>query len=217
MKTTPEQARTAARLLVEAGALQFNDEVPFTYTSGLRGPVYVDCRRLIAFPAIRGALMDMMVEQLKDEPFDVIAGGETAGIPFAAFVAERMNLPMAYIRKKPKGHGRGARIEGIVNPGDRVLLVEDMATDGGSKVSFVEAVREAEGVCNHSAVPFFYGSFPGADERLAEHGITLHRLCTWADVLALCEDEKRLSPERIASIRAFLDNPDGWRAERGFA
>ena len=94
------------------------------------------------------------------EAFDVIAGGETAGIPFAALLAERLALPMAYVRKKPKGYGRNARIEGPMGEGDRVLLVEDLATDGGSKLSFVEAIRETGATCGHTAVIFSYGIFP---------------------------------------------------------
>ena len=94
------------------------------------------------------------------EAFDNIAGGETAGIPFAAMVAERLALPMTYVRKKPKGYGRNARIEGVMREGDRVLLVEDLATDGGSKLSFVDAIRETGATCAHTAVIFYYGIYP---------------------------------------------------------
>ncbi|MFN3615417.1 MAG: orotate phosphoribosyltransferase, partial [Rubrimonas sp.] len=111
-----EIARLTARMLLEIGAVHFRADQPYTFTSGLRSPVYIDCRKLISYPRIRSALMDFAVSTLlRDagfEQFDAVAGGETAGIPFAAWIAERMGLPMQYVRKKPKGFGRDAQIEG---------------------------------------------------------------------------------------------------------
>ena len=125
--TREEIARLSARMLLEIRAVHFSAE-PFTYASGLKGPTYIDCRKLISYPRIRGTLMDFMAATVcRDagfEAFDNIAGGETAGIPFAALVAERLGLPMTYVRKKPKGYGRNARIEGEMREGQRVLLVE---------------------------------------------------------------------------------------------
>ena len=124
-----EIARLTARMLLEIGAVHFNADTPFTLASGLPSPTYIDCRKLISYPRIRSTLMDFLtVTVLREagfEAFDNIAGGETAGIPFAALVAERMALPMTYVRKKPKGYGRNARIEGAMTEGQRVLLVEE--------------------------------------------------------------------------------------------
>jgi orotate phosphoribosyltransferase len=142
--------------------------------------------------------------------FDVVAGGETAGIPFAAFLAERMGLPMAYVRKKPKGYGRNARIEGVVPEGARVLLVEDLATDGGSKLSFVEAIREAGALCHHATVVFAYGIFPQMDERLGAAGVTLHRLCTWWDVLEEARARGTFDDGTLDAVEAYLRHPEGW-------
>jgi orotate phosphoribosyltransferase len=149
------------------------------------------------------------------EAFDNVAGGETAGIPFAALIAERLGLPMTYVRKKPKGYGRNARIEGVMAPGQRVLLVEDLATDGGSKLSFVAAIRETGASCGHAAVIFFYDIFPGARERLAEGGVALHHLCTWWDVLAEAKAQAAFDAGTLAEVEAFLSDPDAWRAARG--
>ena len=144
--TADEIARLTARMLLEIKAVHFNAAEPFTLASGLPSPTYIDCRKLISHPRIRATLMDFLtvtvMRNVGFEAFDNIAGGETAGIPFAAFVAERMALPMTYVRKKPKGYGRNARIEGDMTPGQRVLLVEDLTTDGGSKLSFVDAIRD---------------------------------------------------------------------------
>src|SRR6056297_999351 len=158
-----EMARLTARMLLEIEAVHFNPKEPFTLASGLPSPTYIDCRKLISHPRIRSTLMDFLaVTVMRDagfEAFDSIAGGETAGIPFAALIAERMGLPMSYVRKKPKGYGRNARIEGTIEDGDRVLLVEDLTTDGGSKLSFVNAIRDTGAICAHTAVIFYYGIF----------------------------------------------------------
>ncbi len=204
-------SREAAAMLLDARAVHFNAREPFTHASGRSSPTYVDCRRLISFPEIRAPLMDAMAAQARAAgPFDVVAGGETAGIPFAAWVAERMGLPMAYVRKKPKGYGRNARIEGVVEPGRNVLLVEDLATDGGSKLSFVQALREAGATCHHAAVIFAYGIFPDMERRLGAEGLSLHALCTWWDVLAEARARGTFDEATLAAVEAYLRDPEGW-------
>src|SRR5207248_4414948 len=157
-------AEITARMLLEVKAVLFYEAKPFVFTSGWASPVYIDCRKLIFYPRIRGQLVDFAAVTLaRDagfEQFDVVAGGETAGIPFAAWMADRLMLPMQYVRKKPKGFGRNAQIEGHIEPGDRVLLVEDMTTDGRSKVHFCKALREAGATVEHCFVFFFYDIFP---------------------------------------------------------
>jgi orotate phosphoribosyltransferase len=206
-------AEIAANILLEIEAVHIRPEEPFTFTSGRLSPVYVDCRKIISFPRARGQLMDMAVDMLAQvvglEQFDAVAGGETAGIPFAAWIAERLGLPMLYIRKKPKGFGRNARIEGELKPGQRVLLVEDLATDGGSKLSFIDAVRDAEGEIAHCLVVFHYGNFPQSTQSMADRGVVLHGLCTWWDVLAAAE-KRGYTAEQIAEVRHFLNDADGW-------
>ncbi|HMM09321.1 MAG TPA: orotate phosphoribosyltransferase [Paracoccus solventivorans] len=213
--TAEEMARLSARMLLEIKAVHFSAE-PFTYASGLKGPTYIDCRKLISHPRIRGTLMDFMAATVCRnagfETFDNIAGGETAGIPFAAMVAERLGLPMSYVRKKPKGYGRNARIEGEMREGQRVLLVEDLTTDGGSKLSFVDAIRETGASCAHTAVIFYYGIFPETTQRLADHGVALHHLCTWWDVLAEAKAQGSFEAATIAEVEAFLHDPRGWQA-----
>jgi len=213
--TAEEMARLSARMLLEIKAVHFSAE-PFTYASGLKGPTYIDCRKLISHPRIRGTLMDFMAATVcRDagfEAFDNIAGGETAGIPFAAMVAERLGLPMSYVRKKPKGYGRNARIEGEMREGQRVLLVEDLTTDGGSKLSFVDAIRETGASCAHTAVIFYYGIFPETTQRLADHGVALHHLCTWWDVLAEARAQGSFDAATISEVEAFLHDPRGWQA-----
>lgn len=211
-----EIARLTASMLLEVGAVLFNARAPFTHSSGKQAPTYVDCRKLISYPRTRSTLMDFLsitvMRNAGFEAFDNIAGGETAGIPFAALVADRMALPMSYVRKKPKGYGRNARIEGTFDEGDRVLLVEDMTTDGGSKLSFIDAIREAGGTCQHTAVIFYYDIFKDTIPNLASHDITLHHLCTWWDVLAAARAGEHFDTETLDGVEAYLNDPEGWQA-----
>lgn len=212
-------ARAMAYILLETKSAYCYDDEPFTFTSGRRSPVYIDCRQLISFPRARKKLMDLMVEMIErdigHESIDVVAGGETAGIAFAAWIAERMGLPMVYIRKQPKGFGRMAQIEGVMPEGARVLLVEDLATDGGSKVNFINAVREAGGVIQDCAVLFHYGIYPESVSTLAQMGVKLHGLATWWDVIAEAEARGYFPPEKAAVVRDFLSAPDGWQPKEG--
>jgi len=151
------------------------------------------------------------------EQFDAIAGGETAGIPFAAWIADRMSLPMQYVRKKPKGFGRDARIEGDIKEGQRVLLVEDLTTDGGSKVSFANAIREAGADCSHTVVVFYYDIFKDAPDQLQHGGLTLHYLATWWDVLAESRTAGHFDEKTHEQVERFLHNPVEWSTEHGGA
>ena len=215
----PEEiARLAAGALIETKSIHFRPDEPFTLASGELSPTYIDCRRLIGFPRARAMLMDHLAITVMRgaglESIDVIAGGETAGIPFAALVAERLALPMAYVRKKPKGYGRNARIEGPMAEGDRVLLIEDLTTDGGSKLSFVQAIRDTGATCAHTAVIFSYGIFPETEPMLAENGVALHSLCTWWDVLAEAKRRRAFDARVLDQVYEFLDDPKGWRDGR---
>ncbi len=210
-----EIARLTARMLLEIEAVHFNARDPFTLASGLPSPTYIDCRKLISYPRIRSTAMDFLaVTVLREagfEAFDNIAGGETAGIPFAALIAERLALPMTYVRKKPKGYGRNARIEGAMRDGQRVLLVEDLTTDGGSKISFVDAIRATGATCAHTAVIFSYGIFPETEKTLSDHGVALHHLCTWHDVLAEARASRAFDAATLDAVAGFLDAPRDWQ------
>lgn len=206
---TAPSARAAAAELCRIGAVQVNAETPFRLTSGRLSPVYVDCRRIISFPESRRILLDLAESLLADVAFDMIAGGESAGIPFAAMLAERLNLPMVYVRKSAKEFGKGRRIEGQIRAGAKTLLVEDMMTDGGSKKLFIDALREEEMVCEDLFVFFRYGSFPKGEAELRAEGVNIHALACWEDIFAVCD----LDDGAVNTAREFLANPDGWSAE----
>ena len=208
-----------AKILLDIKAVNFRPEEPYIFTSGWASPVYIDCRKLIAFPDERTHVIQQAVSLLDAEigfgKIDAVAGGETAGIPYAAWIAHETKKPMLYVRKKPKGFGRNAQIEGNLAEGSRVLLVEDLATDGGSKVNFVNALRPAGAGVTDAFVVFFYGIFPGALQGLTDIDVRLHFLATWWDVLQVADEGKYFPKESIAEVRKFLTDPIGWSAAHG--
>ncbi len=212
-------AELTARMYLDTGAVRFMEDKPFIFTSGWASPVYNDSRWLMSFPDVRTTLMDFAVATIDRDigrgEIDAVAGGETAGIPFAAWVADRLHLPMQYVRKKAKGFGRGAQIEGQLIPGQRVLLVEDLATDGRSKVNFVKALREAEGQCAHCFVLFFYDIYPEGAKILKDLGVTLHALTTWWDVLRVAKASGKFDARLLAEVEKFMHDPAGWSKAHG--
>ena len=221
MSEASDAAEITSRILLETKAVLFNPDRPFTFTSGRVSPVYVDCRRLISFPRARKTLMDLASELIKREipagSLDAIAGGETAGIPFAAWISERLDLPMLYVRKKPKGFGRNAQIEGEMAEGARVLLVEDLASEGTSKLNFIHAIRNAGGRIAHTFVIFHYGIFPQSITSLEAEGVKLHALATWWDVLKVAHGLGHFTPAQYAAIKSFLEQPESWRPTQSVA
>lgn len=209
----------AAKLLFKIGAVGVRPEQPYIFTSGWASPVYIDCRRLISFVDERRQIMAsaarLLDERIGAATIDAIAGGETAGIPYAAWLAEALAKPMLYVRKKAKGFGRNAQIEGDFTDGQRVLLVEDLASDGASKVAFAEALRRAGLGVDDAFVIFYYGIFPDALQSLAAQGLRLHYLATWWDILREAEAAEAWSAETLAAVRAFLLDPVGWSGAHG--
>jgi len=221
-QVTEEKRRIAeltARMLLEINAVRFYEDKPFIFTSGLASPVYTDCRRIISFPRVRSALIDFGVATIQRavgfERFDAVAGGETAGIAFAAWMAERMMLPMQYVRKKPKGFGRNAQIEGEVKEGQNVLLVEDLTTDGGSKVAFIKALRDAGCISEHAFAFFYYDIFPNGLKTLSSIGVTHHALATWWDVLAVAKSSGTFDEKKLSEVETFMHDPVGWSQAHG--
>lgn len=212
-------AEETAKMLWEIGAVHFSAEKPYKLASGMTSPVYIDCRKLISYPRIRSAVMDFaaatVLREAGYEAFDCVAGGETAGIPFAAFLAERLGLPMIYVRKQPKGHGRNARIEGHMAQGARVLVIEDLTTAGGSMFTFIDAIRAAGGVVDHGMALFYYGIFADAEARFANGRVTLHHIATWRNVLAVARDRTLFDEATLKSVEAFLDAPLAWSEKHG--
>ena len=211
-------SRHVARLLLNSGCVQVRTEEPFRLPSGWASPVYMDCRRLISFPAARRAVVAHGLALLKQrgclEGIDAIAGAETSGIAFAAWVADTLNLPLQYVRKQTRGLGPGSQMVGVTPARGRLLLVDDLLAAGTSKVNFVRAINSAGASVKDIFVIFDYGTFP-VDALLDPLKVAVHSLASWVDVLAVGRERGEFDNRALAELEAFLANPAGWSAAHG--
>ena len=207
-----------ARLLLEEGAIRFARERPYMLAAGWASPVYVDCRSLIGNRGARRTVTDHAARVVRDTfapgEIEVVAGAETAGIPFASWLSDALDLPLAYVRKRPLGVGRNAQVEGAEVDGRRALLFDDLTTDGASKVAFTRGLRTAGAEVRDALTIFFNGVFPGVDERLAAEGLRLIPLATWDDVLR-AEGGRVFSDQDRATLDAFRRDPTAWSTRHG--
>ena len=203
-----------AEILINIESVRFSFENPFTLTSGLKSPVYVDCRKIISYVKERDIIIDYALKYFRENAleFDILAGGETAGIPYAAFFAELLKKPMIYIRKKPKGFGKDQQIEGDYKENKNVILIEDLATDGGSKIIFLEALKKANLNFSDIFVIFFYDIFDIKNSPLNLYDVKMHSLCTWKNIIEVIKYKKLYSNDRIKNLEKFLYKPEEWRA-----
>lgn len=204
-----------ARVLWETQAVKISVDKPFLLVSGNYSPIYINCRGLISNPVAIDLISAFIHWWCVNHNIDVdiIAGGETAGIPFAAFVAQRLSKPMVYVRKKPKGHGMGSSVEGSVDKGQRVLLIEDLITDGGSKEGFILGLRDAGATVEHCIVVF--DRQQGGEDFLKELGVNLHALCTMDVVLKSIIESGSISEDQEKEIQQYLIDQESWHKKRG--
>ncbi len=202
-----------AKILVDIKSINFSFNNYFTLTSGLKSPVYVDCRKIISFTEERNIIIDKAIKYLSENKIDneIIAGGETAGIPYASFLSQKLKKPMIYIRKKPKGFGISKQIEGHFNKNQSTLLVEDLATDGGSKVIFVNAMRDAGLKVKDIFVIFYYDIFDYEKSELFSLDVKIHSLCSWKHIVSYLEKNNIYTKSEIQSLKEFLNDPENWR------
>ena len=202
-----------AEILIKIESIKFSFKNPFTLTSGLKSPVYVDCRKIISYVDERNFILDYALKYFKENniEFDLLAGGETAGIPYAAFLSELLEKPMIYIRKKPKSFGKNQQIEGDYKKNQTAILIEDLATDGGSKIVFIKALKDVELKISDIFVIFYYDIFDVNKTSLGNQNVKIHSLCTWKDVIDVIKTKKLFSNEKILNLEEFLKDPDKWR------
>jgi orotate phosphoribosyltransferase len=216
--TSGEIGAATARLLFEAGAVHLSRDRPFILAAGWASPIYIDCRLLISEPRWRKTATGLAVAAVKNTfkagAFDVVAGAETAGIPFASWLADALDLPLRYVRKRPLGIGHNAQVEGGSVEGLRVLLMDDLTTDANSKVAFSKGLRAAGAEVTDIMTIFYHAAFPGAEDRLAQAGLSLHALATWGDVLK-ADLGNRLDAESRKLIEVFLADPIAWSTRHG--
>lgn len=219
-----EVSQRVAEILLSTESIQVYKDKPFVFVSGRISPVYIDCRKLLSFPAEREFIVVALAKKVETDigldRIDVVAGGETAGIPYASFVSHLINKPMIYIRKQPKGYGGTKQIEGILEAGKRVLLVEDLITDGLSKLRFNIGIRGAGARMTHCLCVFDYASDRlnqhEGKEALAKNDIQLHVLANWDDVLDTGTSKKYFTEGQKKQITEFLKDPENWGRKMGF-
>ena len=196
-----------ANLLLSIGCVNIDFKKQFTLTSGKKSPVYVDCRKIISYPKERELIINEMSKQIKSKYKDnstIIAGGETAGIPYSSFLCQKMKYPMIYIRKSPKGFGKGKLIEGEFKKNNQSVLVEDMATDGGSKLHFIKALRQNKLKVKDIYVVFYYGIYPKAKKNISKMKVNLNYLTSWKDILTISPNY--ISDKDYDNLKSYLES-----------
>ena len=195
-----------AKILLDIKAINIQPNKPFKLTSGKLSPVYVDCRKIISHLKERRLIINMGSKLIKKKmnlkKIDYIAGGETAGIPYASWISEKLNKPMIYIRKKPKGFGKLSQIEGEIKNNSRILLIEDLSTDGKSKINFCNAIKRAGGKIRDIFVIFNYGIYP--ETIFKKNKLNLLFLTNWKFVMKHLKKKKNFNKVKISEIENFL-------------
>lgn len=201
-------AKDIAKALLEIEAVALSPNEPFTWTSGIKSPIYCDNRLTMTYPEIRNKVADGFVTLIKElyPEAEVIAGTSTAGIPHAAWVAEKLNLPMAYIRDKAKGHGKQNQIEGRILAGQKVVVIEDLISTGGSSLKAALAVREA-GAEPLAVLAIFTYQFQTAIDAFAEAGIPLHTISNYSALIEQAAEAGKIAQSDIAALQAWRTNP----------
>jgi orotate phosphoribosyltransferase len=219
-----EASQRVAEMLLATESIAVYKDKPFVFVSGRISPVYIDCRKLLSFATEREYIVTELAKKAETniglDNIDVVAGGETAGIPYASFVSHLLRKPMIYIRKQPKGYGGTKQIEGILEPGKRVMLVEDLITDGLSKLRFNIGIRGAGAKMTHCLCVFDYASDRLNQHEgkinLAKNDIQLHVLANWDDVLDTGRAKNYFTAEQNQQIIDFLQDSENWGRKMGF-
>lgn len=196
-------------LEIEAVALQPND--PFTWTSGIKSPIYCDNRLTMTYPEIRDLIAEGFATIIRERYPDaeVIAGTSTAGIPHAAWVAQKLNLPMAYIRDKAKGHGKQNQIEGKVLPGQKVVVIEDLISTGGSSIKAALAVREA-GAEVLAVLAIFTYEFDSAKQAFEAEQVPLATLSNYSALIQSAVELGKVAADDVATLQAWRQDPQSF-------
>ncbi|MBC2851496.1 orotate phosphoribosyltransferase [Cetobacterium sp. 8H] len=203
------RAKDIAKSLLGTEAVRLNVKEPFTFVSGIKSPIYCDNRKMIGFPKERQVVVDAFVEVLKEKDFDIVAGTATAGIPWAAFIAQEMNVPMAYIRGEKKAHGAGRQIEGADFAGKKVIIIEDLISTGGSSIKAVAAAREA-GATEVEVLAIFSYEFDKAYKNFSEDNILWTTISNFASLIEVATEEKYLDSAEAEIALKWNKTPDTW-------
>ncbi|WP_026939257.1 orotate phosphoribosyltransferase [Holophaga foetida] len=195
--------------LLDAGAVRLSPKSPFTWASGLKAPIYCDNRQLLGFPDLRSAIAEALAERAAEKDPTLIAGTSTAGIPWASLVADRLKLPLAYVRPEPKKHGMGRQVEGPHADKHRVVLIEDLISTGGSSVKCVEALRHEDAEVLEVLALFSYG-LPQADATFQAAQVPLRVLATFEELASKAQEKGQIDPADAASLAEWRTDTVAW-------
>jgi orotate phosphoribosyltransferase len=202
--------------LLEKGAVKLSPAEPFTWSSGLRAPIYCDNRQLLGDPVLRGRIADALAQAAAPFKPSLVAGTSTAGIPWGALVADRMGLPFAYVRPEPKKHGMGRQVEGPSAKGRSVVLIEDLISTGGSSLKCVEALR-AEGAEVAAVLALFSYGLPAAKDAFQAAGTELITLATFEALVAEAHRRDLVDGTGAGSLKAWQGDAAAWSKAHGGA
>ncbi|MDO4903164.1 MAG: orotate phosphoribosyltransferase [Limosilactobacillus sp.] len=206
-----DYAQTVAKDLLEIHAVTLSPDEPYTWASGLHSPIYTDNRLTISYPAVRQAIYKGMAELIKEHfgDVDVVAGTATAGIPHAAWVAEELNKPFIYVRSKPKDHGRGKQIEGIIEKGQKVVVIDDLISTGGSVLNAVDTVNK-EGGEVVGVISVFTYQLPAADENFGAKGLKYYSVTNYSTLVNVAKENGLISEDHLESLHEWRNDPAAW-------
>lgn len=210
-------SETVAKILLELNAVTLSPKKPYRYVSGLLSPIYTDCRVLMAYPDKRRLIRDFYTETIEKSgvSFDVVAGTATAGIPHAAWIADKLNLPMVYVRGKAKDHGKENLIEGIIKNGQKAIVIEDLVSTGESAINSTKAVRSAGGEVSHVFSIITYG-LQKAQQNFADNNLNLISLTTFENVAEQAQNLNYINKEDLQIILDWTSDPTNWGKKMGF-
>ncbi|MBR2076757.1 MAG: orotate phosphoribosyltransferase [Exiguobacterium sp.] len=198
-----------AEALLQIEAVTLSPTEPYTWSSGLKSPIYCDNRLTLSFPNVRQVIVDGLVKSVNPTEVDVIAGTATAGIPHGALLADRLGLPFIYVRSSAKGHGKGNQIEGKLEAGARVLVIEDLLSTGMSSIDAAQAIREAGGEVTGIQAIFSYG-LPVLEKNLADANLSATSLTTFSELIEVAESTGVLNRSELDSLRDWQEDPRAW-------
>lgn len=201
--------RTIAANLLAIQAVFLRPEEPFTWASGIKSPIYCDNRLVLSYPEKRKTVVDGFVKLIQAQypEADCLMGTATAGIPWAAMAAAEMNLPMGYVRSSNKSHGKENKIEGKIAPGDRVVIVEDLISTGGSVQGVVEALREA-GAVVLGVVAIFTYELPKAAQTFQSLNVPFSTLSNYSELLQVALEKNYIKETDLAKLNAWKQDPN---------
>jgi len=214
--TAKDTSFQTASILIDIGAVILRPKQPFEYKSGILSPIYTDNRLIISYPAKWNTIINFLLQGVKkvSKP-DVIAGVATAGVPHAALIADKLNLPLIYARPSLKGHGLDKQVEGVLKRGQKVLVIEDLVSTGMSSLDVIECIRKLGGKVENQLAIFSY-DLPETQKNYKANKVKLYSLTNLKDTVEVARQKGFLKPEQVEVVLDWAHDPHNWAKRQGF-